>query len=121
MAGVGLISGSRRVGTECNVPPKITISTPIHGAAFFGAVGCDRMKLTVAGCAQIVRRETVSHNQHTHDFSRAGSRQFPIGRELRSMDGNVVSMSFDPQSTVALAQQLSYAIKGGLGFLLHLS
>ncbi len=80
-----------------------------------GVIAGDWVIFGVSRGRQASGRKAVAQNEKTDQFGGAGGREFPIRRHLRSMDGNVVGVTFDSQTADTERQDGSDVIESGEG------
>jgi hypothetical protein len=81
------------------VPQKNDVDAAVLQASVLGGVAGDGVELGVAGGGEVGWIDGAVLENQTGDGGGTGSRELPVGGELRGVDGDVVGVAFDTERT----------------------
>ena len=75
------------------------IDAAIEAASVFGGVVGDGMKLSISGGGKAAGSNGFTGEKKTDDLGGASGGEFPVGLELRGVNGDVVGVALDTDIT----------------------
>jgi len=108
-----------RCGRDADAGEDDDVDAAVLAAAVGGIVGGDGVEFGIARGGEAARGEVVIDDKSFGELGGARGRELPVGGELRSVDGDVVSVALDAEVVGCGGHGGGDAVKGGAGLLVR--
>src|SRR5471032_175287 len=91
------------------------VNAAIKSPSVFAGVAGDGVELRIPCSRKAFWTDTFASKKESDDLGCASRGEFPVGLELRRMDGNVISVTFDAEITSDRRKNRADAVKSSHG------